>query len=95
VADRIPWSQSCDHLHDQNAMTMHESYRIIAEDVRDDHKVQLVEDQKGVYHLRKVSADEDTIFNSAPVYSDSLVLAEARESFPDFLPFGALPVDAT
>jgi hypothetical protein len=71
------------------------SYRIIAEEVADVHRIQLAEDQWGGYHLRKVSADGRKILSSAPVYSDPSVLAEAREYFPDFLPFAAQPVDAT
>jgi hypothetical protein len=70
-------------------------YRTIAEQHLVDHKVQLVEDRAGSYHLRKVSVDDETILSSAPVHRDPNVLAEARDLFPDQLPFGGLPVDAT
>lgn len=76
-------------------MTKTDSYRIVAEQSRADHRVQLIEDSSGGYHLRKVSADDDTTLSIAPVHGDLSVLAEARELFPDFLPFGGVPVDAT
>ena len=69
--------------------------RIVAEKTLFDHIVQLVEDNDGGYHLQKISADCKTILSSAAVHSDPSVLAEARELFPEFLPFGGLPVDAT
>ena len=71
------------------------SCRIVTEEPLGDHRVQLVEDRRGCYHLRKVSGDKKTILFSAPVHGDPCVLAEARELFPDLLPFGGLPVDAT
>lgn len=76
-------------------MTVGEPYRIIAEEATDLHRVQLVEDEKGVYYFRKTSIDGNAILKSVPVYHDARVLAEAREFFPDFLPFSAVPVDAT
>ena len=71
------------------------SYRILAEQTLEDCTIQLVEDQRGGYLLRKIASDRDMIWVSAPIHSDPSVLAEARELFPDFLPFGAVPVDAT
>ena len=67
----------------------------MAEKILLEHRIQLVEDSKGGYHLRKVSEDGKTVLSSNPVHSDPSVLAEARELFPDLLPFGGLPVDAT
>jgi len=77
-----------------NWMTEAISCRIVAEQRLPDHRVQLVEDREGGYHLRKVSVDEKKILSSAPVHADPSVLAEARELFPDLMPFGGLPVDA-
>jgi hypothetical protein len=76
-------------------MTASCSWRIVAEKTLLEHRVQLVEDDRGGYHLRKVSKDDGAILSIAAVHSDASVLAEARELFPDFLPFGGLPVDAT
>jgi len=76
-------------------MTGSDSCRVIAEEVGVLHRVQLIEDLEGGYHLRKISVDGGEILSSAPVYCDAGVLAEAREYFPECLPFAALPVDAT
>ncbi len=76
-------------------MEEEDSFQIMAEQPLPDHKVQLVKDRAGCYHLRKVSAEDEMILSSAPVHRDPIVLAEARELFPDLLPFGGLPVDAT
>jgi len=70
-------------------------YRIVAEQLLPDRKIQLVEDSGGGYHLRKISADGGTTLSIAAVHGAPSVLAEARELFPDFLPFGGVPVDAT
>ncbi|MFH1112461.1 MAG: hypothetical protein V1792_00940 [Pseudomonadota bacterium] len=71
------------------------TFRVLAEQPSSGFTVQLVEDSGGGYHLRKVSEDDGTIFSIVPVHGDPSVLAEARELFPDILPFGAMPVDAT
>ncbi|MDQ7785078.1 MAG: hypothetical protein RDU20_19490 [Desulfomonilaceae bacterium] len=76
-------------------MTDKGPFRIVAQRSQPDHKVQLVEDCAGAYYLRKVSADEGTTLSNAPVHANPSVLAEAREWFPDLLPFGGVPVDAT
>jgi len=76
-------------------MTATGSSRILAQQSLPDYTVQLVEDRDGGCHLRKISADDGTIVSSAPVHGDQSALAEARELFPDLLPFGAVPVDAT
>jgi len=76
-------------------MTETGSCRIVAEQVLLDYEVQLIEDCEGGYHLRRVSVDSETMLSSAPVHGDTSVLAEARELFPDLLPFGGLPVDAS
>jgi hypothetical protein len=60
-----------------------------------DATIQLIEDQWTAYRLRWVSGDGKTSHVSAPIHSDPSVLIEAREHFPDVLPFGGLPVDAT
>ncbi len=75
-------------------MTASSSCRIVAEKNLFGHMVQLVEDSEGCYHLQKVSEDRKTILSRAPVHSDPSVLDEARDLFPDLLPFGGLPVDA-
>lgn len=79
----------------QGRMAEPSSYRVVAEQTLEDSTIQLVEDQQGCYHLRQISSDRRTIRISAPVHCDPSVLAEARAHFPDFLPFGAVPVDAT
>lgn len=71
------------------------SYRVVAEQTLADSTIQLVEDQHGGYHLRQISSDRKSIRVSVPIHSDPAVLAEARAHFPDFLPFGGVPVDAT
>jgi hypothetical protein len=76
-------------------MTASCSCRVVAEKILPEDRIQLVEDGKGGYHLRKVSQDGKTVLSSNPVHSDPSVLTEARELFPDLLPFGGLPVDAT
>ncbi|MFH0825035.1 MAG: hypothetical protein V2B18_19970 [Pseudomonadota bacterium] len=76
-------------------MTTSCSYRIVAEETLFEHSVRLVEDNEGGYHLQKISADCRTILSSASIHSDPCVLAEAKDLFPDFLPFGGVPVDAT
>lgn len=76
-------------------MTETDSYRIVAEQIVLDYRVQLVEDRQGGYHLRRLSQDEKTILSIAAIHADPGVLAEARELFPDLLPFGGVPVDAT
>ena len=70
------------------------SLRVLSEERFHDYSVQLVEDREGRVYLRKVSADQETVLLSAPIYSDPSALAEARELFPDLLPLGGLPVDA-
>lgn len=69
--------------------------RIVAEELLGNRKVQLIEDNRGAYYLRKVSVDDGALLSIAPVHGDPKVLSEARELFPDLLPFGGLPVDAT
>ena len=76
-------------------MTEKGKCRILAEELILDHRVQLVEHRDGSYYLRKILVDEGTVLFSAPVYGNAAVLDEARGLFPDFLPFGGLPVDAT
>ncbi|MDQ1239173.1 MAG: hypothetical protein QG577_1358 [Thermodesulfobacteriota bacterium] len=76
-------------------MTALMSYRIVRENRFRENTIQLIEDQWGGYRLRWVSNDGKQTLVSAPVHSDPRVLAEAREHFPDVLPFGGLPVDAT
>ena len=71
------------------------SYQVVAEQTLEDSTIQLVEDQQGGYHLRQISSEGRTIRLSGPVHCDQAVLAEARAHFPDFLPFGGVPVDAT
>ncbi len=71
------------------------SCRIVAEQILPDCRIRLTEDPEGGYHLQKVSVDGGTVLSSAPIHGDPSVLAEAREIFPDLLPFGAVPVDAT
>lgn len=68
--------------------------RILSEERFHDYSVQLVEDREGRVYLRKISVDQETVLFSAPVYGDPIVLAEARELFPDLLPLGGIPVDA-
>ncbi len=79
----------------EDRMDTPNSYRILSEQILEDCTIQLVEDQQGGYLLRKVSSDRKIVLISAPIHSDPSVLAEAREHFPDFLPFGGVPVDAT
>jgi mannose/cellobiose epimerase-like protein (N-acyl-D-glucosamine 2-epimerase family) len=70
------------------------SFRVLSEERFHDYSVQLLEDREGGVYLRKVSADQETVLFSAPLYSDLSALAEARELFPDLLPLGGIPVDA-
>jgi hypothetical protein len=56
--------------------------------------VELVEDDAGSCFLRRSSADGQEISRSAALHSDPAALADARELFPEHVPFGALPVDA-
>jgi len=71
------------------------SYHIVSQNEFQDSIIQLIEDEWGGYRLRWISHDGHQSCISAPIYSDPRVLAEAREYFPDVLPFGGLPVDAT
>lgn len=75
-------------------MTASCSCKVVAEKTLSEQRVQLVEDSQGGYHLQKVSLDRKRTLFRAPVHSDLGVLAEARDLFPDLLPFGGLPVDA-
>ncbi len=70
-------------------------YRVLSEQTLEDCTIQLVENQRGSYFLRKIYSGRGTIQVSAPIHSDPAALAEAREHFPDLLPFGGMPVDAT
>lgn len=70
-------------------------YEVIAETVTHGVTIQLIKDSNSVHFLRCCSADEEEPSLSAPLHSDAAVLAEAREMFPDHLPFAGLPVDAT
>ncbi|MCX5873322.1 MAG: hypothetical protein NTY51_08830 [Deltaproteobacteria bacterium] len=70
-------------------------YHIVSQNTFQDTTIQLIEDQWGGYRLRWVSHDGQQSRVSAPIHCDLRVLAEAREYFPDVLPFGGLPVDAT
>lgn len=76
-------------------MTAPISYRIVSEKRLQDCTIQLIEDQWGGYRLQWLLNNGNQPIVSAPVHSDQRVLAEAREHFPDVLPFGGLPVDAT
>lgn len=71
------------------------SSQIVAEKTMDGHKVRVIEEPDGGYHLQKISLDGQKVLSSEPIYGDLSVLSEAREHFPDLFPFGALPVDAT
>ncbi len=75
--------------------TLLSPYRIVAEQPLGVHKIQLVEDQRGGYYFRKVLADTGEIVMAVPIHNDPSVFAEASEYFPEFLPFGGLPVDAS
>jgi hypothetical protein len=55
----------------------------------------LIEDPRGAYHLRKIALDRETVLSIASIHSDFGALSEAREYFPDLLPFGGIPVDAS
>ncbi|MGC8605774.1 MAG: hypothetical protein ACP5VS_19085, partial [Desulfomonilaceae bacterium] len=57
--------------------------------------LQLVEDQNGGYRLRRMSNSGETTYVSSPIHSDPSVLFDARNHFPEILPFGGVPVDAT
>ena len=74
---------------------MRSIYEVIAETVTHGVTIQLIKDCKSVHFLRYCSADGEKPSISAPLHSDTAVLAEARELFPDHLPFAGLPVDAT
>ena len=76
-------------------MKKRSSYRIIEEKVIDEGTIRLVEDETGAYRLLSVTTDGEQIRLSPPVHSDTGILAEAREYFPDHRPFSAVPVDAT
>ena len=56
--------------------------------------VQLADDGLGGYFLRWLSADGKELSRSQPLYRDQAALAEARELFPEHLPFTSMPVDA-
>ncbi|HVN79936.1 MAG TPA: hypothetical protein VMW38_13130 [Terriglobia bacterium] len=70
-------------------------YKVITQTIQNGEPVQLVCDGKGSYFLRRHSICGEQLGLSAPLHSDPAALAEARELFPDHLPFGGLPVDAT
>lgn len=78
-------------------MVQRSSFRIVEEIETDGGLIQLVESPDGSYRLRKMIAAPGGYETSLsePVHSDTSVLAEAREYFPDHLPFGAVPVDST
>ena len=69
--------------------------RVISHTNIEDLTVQLVDDGLGGYFLRWLSADDQELSRSQPLYGDPVALAEARELFPEHLPFTAMPVDAT
>ena len=70
-------------------------YEVIAEVMASGGKAQLVKDCRGAHFLRRLSAEGEKWCLSPPLHSDPAALAEARELFPEHLPFAALPVDAT
>ncbi len=70
-------------------------YKVITRTIQNAEPVQLVCDGMGGYFLRRRSTGGEQLGPSAPPHSDPAALAEARELFPDHLPFGGLPVDAT
>jgi len=70
-------------------------YEIVAETISREGIVQLVKDCQSVHFLRRRSPDGQELSLSAPLHSDLAALAEARDLFPEDLPFAALPVDAT
>ncbi len=74
---------------------MRSNFEVIAEIVIHATTIQLVKDSNNVHFLRRGSAEQEKTSLSAPLHSDLAVLAEARELFPDHLPFAGLPVDAT
>lgn len=76
-------------------MQSRDANRIVAEQSLDGYRFQLVEDRKGSYYFRKISEQSGHVLLDGPIHGDPSILAEAREHFPDFLPFGGLPVDAT
>lgn len=71
------------------------SNKLVAERALNDCHVQLIEDSRGAYHLRKTTLDRKTVLSSASIHSDLGALSEAREHFPDLLPLGGMPVDAS
>ncbi len=71
------------------------SNKVVAERALNDCHVQLIEDPRGAYHLRKIALDRETVLSIASIHSDFGALSEAREYFPDLLPFGGIPVDAS
>ncbi len=56
--------------------------------------VELVEDHQGDCFLRRLSEDGQEVSRSARLHTDPVALADARDLFPEHVPFGALPVDA-
>lgn len=71
------------------------SSKVVAERALSDCHVQLIEDSRGAYLLRKIALDRKTILSSASIHGDLGELSEAREYFPDLLPLGGMPVDAS
>ncbi|MGB6068485.1 MAG: hypothetical protein WBG50_27065 [Desulfomonilaceae bacterium] len=71
------------------------AYEVIAESITAGLTVQLVKNFQNVHFLRFCCADGKKPTVSAPLHSDPVALAEARDLFPDSLPFAGLPVDAT
>lgn len=68
---------------------------VVAERALNDCHVQLIEDLHGAYHLRKIALDRKTVLSTAAIHHDVGALSEARDYFPDLLPFGGMPVDAS
>ena len=69
--------------------------QIIAQCPIKDLVVQLAEDDASCCFLRWISSNGNEHSRSQPLHVDQAALTLARELFPDYFPFLALPVDAS
>lgn len=68
--------------------------RILDETLLDNQRVQLLEAEPGILYLRRADQSTSAVFLSGPLFSDPVALMEARDIFPDQIPWRAIPVDS-
>ena len=67
--------------------------RVLAQTLVRGRSYQLLESHPGVLCLRQVDPISHQVWLSGPLYADPVALSEARDLFPEHIPWAGMPVD--